>query len=59
VSYERFRARFGLEMTSVFAGEIDELLHLGLLEQAEAGTRLRLTARGAQVGNQAFLRFVD
>lgn len=56
-----FRARFGAELADVFGREVGDLLRLGLVEwyDVPGGGGLRLTARGRQVGNQAFLRFVD
>ena len=56
VPEQRFRERFGKEMRDVFGKEIDELVRLELLEQAE-GT-VRLTRRGRLLGNQVFMRFV-
>lgn len=57
VPEERFRARFGQSLEEVFAGEIQELAKLGLLEWAEGGV-LRLTQRGRLLGNQVFMRFI-
>ena len=70
VSAQSFRARFGQDVIDVFGREIDELLHLGLLEWAQTKTSevskasevlpdiLRLTPRGRLLGNQVFMRFV-
>jgi oxygen-independent coproporphyrinogen III oxidase len=57
VCAEGFYKRFGVEMMAVFGREINELVHLSLLEWA--GTALRLTKRGRLLGNQVFMRFVD
>ena len=57
VSGERFRARFGLTLESVFGTEIRELEELGLLERDEA--RWKLTVRGKLLGNEVFQRFVS
>jgi oxygen-independent coproporphyrinogen III oxidase len=59
VSNRSFRARFGRGLMEAFGNEIDDLVRLGLLEWEEANETIRLTRRGRQVGNQAFLRFVD
>ncbi|MBM3145904.1 MAG: radical SAM family heme chaperone HemW [Chloroflexi bacterium] len=56
VSDERFQARFGVDLSRIFAEEISELVNLGLLEWVD--DRLRLTARGCLLGNQVFVRFV-
>jgi oxygen-independent coproporphyrinogen-3 oxidase len=56
VQYERFRQRFGLDLTLVFPNELDELVELGLIE--ESGDRVRLSERGWLLGNQVFLRFL-
>ncbi len=63
VAVDTFQQRFGLTMTDVFGPEIEELLHLGLVEWAQDenthhSRALRLTKRGRLLGNQAFLRFV-
>jgi oxygen-independent coproporphyrinogen-3 oxidase len=56
VSASVFQERFGVALTDAFGKEIDELLHLQLLEWA--GESLRLTERGRLLGNQVFMRFV-
>lgn len=61
-----FRERFGRDLMDMYGGEIQELLHLGLLESvdhepseaARATGLLRLTKRGRLLGNQVFMRFV-
>lgn len=57
VSYERFRRHHGVSMQEIFGAEIAQLAAWGLLEVGEA--EVRLTARGALLGNQVFLRFVE
>jgi oxygen-independent coproporphyrinogen-3 oxidase len=59
ISAASFRTRFGRDLMDVFGKEIDELVALGLLEWVGRQEIIRLTRRGRQVGNQAFLRFVD
>jgi len=61
-----FRRRFGCELADVYQKEIDELIHLGLLEwhsetSEVSGTSevLRLTQRGRLLGNQVFMRFIE
>ena len=56
VGLEDFWQRFGIDATSLYKEEIEELIGLGLLE-AE-GSRLRLTQRGRLLGNEVFLRFL-
>jgi oxygen-independent coproporphyrinogen-3 oxidase len=57
VSVRTFKARFGRDLDELYSREIDELLHLGLLERQ--GDRLRLTPRGRLLGNQVFMRFIE
>jgi oxygen-independent coproporphyrinogen-3 oxidase len=57
VSEERFRSRFGVDITQVYGDEIRDLLELDLLVR-ERGI-LRLSDRGRMLGNQVFMRFVD
>lgn len=57
VSEEEFNARFDQSMRDVYGMEIDELLKLGLVENAVGG-RLKITSRGRLLGNQVFMRFV-
>ncbi|MGA7192361.1 MAG: radical SAM family heme chaperone HemW [Anaerolineales bacterium] len=52
-----FRQRFGCELKDVYQKEIDELIHLGLLEWNKES--LRLTTRGRLLGNQVFMRFLE
>lgn len=52
-----FRSRFGRGLLEVYPKEVEELLRMGLLEQA--GDVYRLTQRGYLLGNQVFMRFVD
>jgi oxygen-independent coproporphyrinogen-3 oxidase len=56
VNFERFRQRFGLDLTSVFSHELEQLVELGLIQ--ENGDRVRLSERGWLLGNQVFLRFL-
>jgi oxygen-independent coproporphyrinogen III oxidase len=56
VSRDAFEARFERGLTDMYGEEVDELVHLGLLEWQ--GDRLRLTQRGRLLGNQVFVRFV-
>lgn len=58
VSEKEFRLRFGKSLHDVYGREVEDLLRLGLIERAEP-ERIRLTARGRLLGNQAFLRFVE
>lgn len=63
IAMDAFQQRFGMAMTDVFGPEIEELLHLGLVEWAQDENThhrhaLRLTKHGRLLGNQAFLRFV-
>jgi oxygen-independent coproporphyrinogen-3 oxidase len=64
VSYARFERRFGLPMEQVYGAEIAAAVEEGLLERvserAPSGvqTRVRLTGRGALLGNRVFVRFV-
>jgi oxygen-independent coproporphyrinogen-3 oxidase len=51
-----FKSRFESGLMDVYAAEINELIHFGLLESD--GDRIRLTKRGRLLGNQVFLRFV-
>ncbi len=57
VSGERFRERFGEDLSVVFEMEMTELVKVGLLEWGN--DRLRLTRRGRLLGNQVFIRFVE
>jgi len=56
-----FRSRFGSGLMDIFSKEINELLHLGLIEKkTPAGSEVfNLTRRGKLLGNQVFLRFVE
>jgi oxygen-independent coproporphyrinogen-3 oxidase len=61
-----FLHRFGRDLWEVYGNEIDELIHLGLLEWhketsevKETPEVLRLTSRGRLLGNQVFIRFVE
>jgi oxygen-independent coproporphyrinogen III oxidase len=52
----RFRQRFGTDPRQEYAGQVEELLALGLVE--EDAQRLRLSQRGHFLANQAFYRFL-
>lgn len=56
VSLTAFRDRFGVALLDVYADAVRELTDLGVL--ALAGGRLRLTASGRLLANEAFLRFL-
>ncbi len=56
VSLAAFRRRFGVELLSLYGPAVADLSALGLLERANG--RLRLTARGRLLGNEAFERFL-
>ncbi len=56
VSEQDFQARFGKGLMDVYPVELQELVHVGLLEWHE--NSIRLTRRGRLLGNQVFLRFV-
>jgi oxygen-independent coproporphyrinogen-3 oxidase len=50
-------AEFSIDLYSRFAGEIEELVSLGLLERE--GSRIKLTPRGRLLGNEVFIRFLS
>ena len=56
IEFANIRDRFGVDLISRYGQEIDELLHLGLLETDGQG--LRLTQRGRLLGNEVFWRFL-
>src|SRR6266508_45657 len=56
VSAADFKSRFGSGLMDVYGGEMEELIHLGLLEGD--GESIKLTKRGRLLGNQVFIRFV-
>jgi oxygen-independent coproporphyrinogen-3 oxidase len=64
VSYARFERRFGLPLEEAYGPQIAAAVEEGLLERAsERGSertadRVRLTRRGALLGNRVFVRFV-
>ena len=65
ISSTEFRQRFKLDLLDVFGREIEDLIHLDLLEWVDAALpggrkdqRLRLSKRGRLLGNQVFMRFV-
>lgn len=64
VSPSEFEERFGQKLEAAFGKELQELLKLGLIEEAPSpsergvGVRVRLTQPARLLGNQVFLRFV-
>jgi oxygen-independent coproporphyrinogen-3 oxidase len=56
VSFDRFERRFGVSMLGIYGAEIAGAVDDGLLECT--ADRVRLTRRGALLGNRVFLRFV-
>jgi len=56
IEFADIRDRTGVDLVSRYGQEIDELLHLGLLETDGQG--LRLTRRGRLLGNEVFWRFL-
>ena len=68
IAASAFRQRFSCDLKDVYCEEIDELIHLDLLEwhretsegpkNGETSEVLRLTQRGRLLGNQVFIRFV-
>jgi putative oxygen-independent coproporphyrinogen III oxidase len=59
VSKDSFAQRFGQALESAYRDEIEELIHLGLLEWAAVPENsLRLTPKGRLLGNQVFIRFI-
>ena len=66
IAASAFRRRFGCELKDVYRKEMDELIHLGLLEwhretseAFRASEVLRLTLRGRLLGNRVFMQFVE
>jgi len=68
VSAGRFHRRFGRKLSQTYGRQLEDLMHLGLLERAEsnasevqgrASEAFRLTKRGRLVGNQVFIRFLS
>jgi len=64
VTESDFRLRFGLKLIDIYPKQIDELIHIGLLEYAQTSELrnsevcVRLTKRGRLLGNQVFMRFL-
>ncbi len=56
VALQAMRDRFGVDLMERYGDEIGELEGLGLLESVNE--RIRLTARGRLLGNEAFQRFL-
>lgn len=66
VSEEDFKSRFGRDLMEVYPQEIEDLLHLNLLERIPVESPsnltfyvLRLTPSARLLANQVFMRFVD
>ncbi len=57
VELARFQERFGLDLRTRFADELQDLIHLGLIELD--GQRVILSPQGRLLGNQVFLRFIE
>ena len=51
-----FENRFGMDIYTVFGDDIKELAKMDLLEDAE--TNIKLTARGIDISNQVFVKFL-
>lgn len=63
VAEAAFRSRFGCGLLDVYPKEIDELIHVGLLDCKTPGSFensevYRLTKRGRLLGNQVFMQFL-
>lgn len=56
VSLARFYNRYGIDLTTMFAAEIERLQKMELLTLD--ATAIRLTTRGLMVGNQVFAEFL-
>lgn len=56
VERERFRRRFGVDVTQVYPDELARLQAAGLIEVCEE--RIRLSQRGLPLGNQVFAAFL-
>ena len=55
VDCDEFAARFGCAVTEAFGPAVERHLRLGLLEWADGGRRLRLSARGLLLANEVFV----
>jgi oxygen-independent coproporphyrinogen-3 oxidase len=56
VTFARFQARFGLDLRVQYAGALEELAALGLIQTTEE--QVVLSRRGRLLGNQVFFRFL-
>jgi len=56
VEYDRFRQRFGRDLSSLYGPQLEELKAWGLLEVNGKG--IRLAPRGRLLGNEVFERFL-
>jgi oxygen-independent coproporphyrinogen-3 oxidase len=56
VTEARFRERFGLALSDIFAEEVEGLVRRGWLERLP--DRVRLTSEGRLLGNQVFAQFL-
>jgi len=56
IEFADFKDRFGVDLTSRYGQEIEELTQLGLIETSDQS--IRLTRRGRLLGNEVFWRFL-
>ena len=56
VELEDMKSRFGIDISTLYKTETEELIGCGLLEKDNS--RLRLTRRGRLLGNEVFCRFL-
>jgi len=56
VSDTDFKSRFGSGLMDIYKRELEELVHIGLIERV--GDVIKLTKRGRLLGNQVFIRFI-
>ena len=56
IDLKRFKAKFGLDIYSIYAEVIDKLKREGLIEVSE--THIKLNERGMKYGNHAFAEFL-
>lgn len=58
ISLSEFTTRHKLSMLDLFKGQIERLLHSGLIEFVAGNDRMRLTRKGRLFGNRVFSEFV-
>ncbi|MGE5613755.1 MAG: radical SAM family heme chaperone HemW [Bacillota bacterium] len=59
VSPDEFEERFGEQLQDVYGSQLEKLAGKGLLERVDRnGVRYRLTRRGLDFANQAFMEFI-